>query len=147
MKVILLQDIRKVGKKFEIKDVSDGYAINLLIPRKMAETATDSAVKRINNLKAKEEGEKKVREDLLVKNVKDLEGKTIELKAPANDKGSLFKGIHQDELVQAIKSQTELDLAPEYIILEKPIKEVGEHTVSVQVQDKTATFKVNVSAE
>jgi large subunit ribosomal protein L9 len=84
---------------------------------------------------------------LLVKNVKDLEGKTIELKAPANDKGSLFKGIHQDELVQAIKSQTELDLAPEYIILEKPIKEVGEHTVSVKVQDKTATFKVNVSAE
>jgi large subunit ribosomal protein L9 len=147
MKVILLQDIRKVGKKFEIKDVSDGYAINMLIPRKMAETATDSAVKRFNNLKAKEEGEKKVREDLLVKNVKDLEGKTIELKAPANDKGSLFKGIHQDELVQAIKTQTELDLAPEYIILEKPIKEVGEHTVSVNVQDKTATFKVNVSAE
>jgi large subunit ribosomal protein L9 len=47
MKVILLQDIRKVGKKFEIKDVSDGYAINMLIPRKLAETATDSAVKRI----------------------------------------------------------------------------------------------------
>lgn len=146
MKVILLQDVRKVGKKFEVKEVASGFALNMLIPRKMAEAATDSAVKRLGNMKAKEEGEKKVREDLLMKNLKSVEGKIIEMSAPANEKGSLFKGIHAEEIVDAVKKQTELDLAPEYIILEKPVKEVGEHDIEVKVQDKSVKFKLVVSA-
>jgi large subunit ribosomal protein L9 len=146
MKVILLQDVRKVGKKFEVKEVASGFALNMLIPRKLAEAATPSALARFTNIKAREDGEKKVREDLLMKNLKQLDGATIELKESANEKGHLFKGIHTEELVQAIKAQKDLDLAAEYIQLEKPIKEVGEHTIEVKVQDKSATFKANIVA-
>ncbi|MCC2630339.1 MAG: rplI [Candidatus Paceibacter sp.] len=147
MKVILLKDVSKVGKKFEVKEVASGFALNMLIPRKLAEAATPSALARFNNIKAREDGEKKVREDLLMKNLKQLDGKTIEIKETANDKGHLFKGVHQDELVAEIKKQIDLDLAPEYIMLEKPIKEVGEHEIEVKVQDKSAKFKVNIIAD
>lgn len=146
MKVILLQDVRKVGKKYEVKEVASGYALNLLIPQKLAEAATPSALARFNNIKAREEGERKVHEDLLIKNFKQLDGKTITISETANEKGHLFKGIHQAELVAEIKKQTALDLAPEYIQLDKPLKEVGEHTIEVKVQEKTATFKVNIVA-
>lgn len=146
MKVILLKDVRKIGRKYEVKEVSDGYALNFLIPQKLAEVSTESAMKRLNNFKFREEGERRIREDLLIKNIKSLDGLTIEIAETANDKGHLFKGVHQAELVAEIKKQTELDLAPEYIILEKPLKEVGEHVVEVKVQDKTTKFKVNIVA-
>ena len=147
MKVILIKDVKKVGRKYETKEVSAGYATNFLIPRKLAEISTESTIKRIHNLKARDEGERKIQEDLLMKNLKSVDSKTVNITAPANDKGHLFKGIHADEIVTAVKEQTELDLAPEYIVLEKPIKEVGEHEIEVKVQDKSVKFKLVVSAE
>jgi large subunit ribosomal protein L9 len=147
MKVILLKDVKKVGKKFEVKEVSNGYALNMLIPNRLAETATESALARFNNMKAREEGERKIQEDLLMKNLKQIEGKTIEIAEAANEKGHLFKGIHQDELVAEIKKQTELDMAPQYIQLEKPLKEVGKHEVTIKVQDKSVKFKVEITAK
>jgi large subunit ribosomal protein L9 len=146
MKVILLKDVRKVGKKFEVKEVATGYALNFLIPQKLAEYSTESNLKKLENFKIKEAAEMKIREDLLMKNIKSLEGVTIELKESANDKGHLFKGVHREELAKALKSQGHLDILPEYIALEKPLKEVGEHVVDVKVQDKLAHFKVSIVA-
>jgi large subunit ribosomal protein L9 len=82
-----------------------------------------------------------------MKNLKNLENITIELKEPANDKGHLFKGVHKEEIVKALKEQKHLELFPEYIQLEKPIKEVGEHEIDVKVQNTTAKFKLTISAE
>lgn len=146
MKVILLQDVRKVGKKHEVKNVADGYALNFLIPNKLAESATGSAMKKIDNLKAREAVEKKIKEDLLLKNLKGLSGVTVEIKEPANDKGSLFKGVHSEEIVKALKEQGHLDLLPEYLVLDKPLKDVGEHEIEATVQSKTVKFKVNIKA-
>lgn len=146
MKVILLQDIKKVGKKFEMKTVADGYALNFLIPRKLAEVSNDSNMRKIETLKVKAAAEMKVQEDLLMKNLKNINGIVITLSEKANEKGHLFKGIHKEDLIAAIKAQTELDITPEYIALEKPLKEVGEFPVEVKVQDKSATFKVVVGA-
>lgn len=147
MKVILLKDTKKVGKKFETKEVSDGYALNFLIPNKLAEVATPSSIKKLEVVKKRDAEEKKVQEDLLVMNLKSLDGVSIELKEPANDKGHLFKGVHKEEIITALKTQGHLDLLPEYIILEKPIKEVGEHTIEAKVQNKTVKFKVVISAK
>ncbi len=147
MKVILLKDAKKVGKKFEVKEVSDGYALNFLIPNRVAEVATTSSLSKLETLKTREAQEKKVQEDLLVMNLKSLDGVTIELEEPANEKGSLFKGVHKEEIVGALKTQGHLDLLPEYIMLEKPIKEVGEHLIEAKVQDKTVKFKVVISAK
>ncbi len=146
MKVILLKDVRKVGRKFEIKEVSNGYALNYLIPHKLAEVSNESNTKKLQTRKAQDEAEKKVQEDLLMKNLKSLDGITLEISENANEKGHLFKGVHNEEIVAALKLQGHLDILPEYIVLEKPLKELGEHTVVAKVQDKSVSFKVVITA-
>jgi large subunit ribosomal protein L9 len=147
MKVILLKDVKKVGKKFDVKDVADGYALNFLIPQKLAEVSNASNMKKLEAYKTQDEAHKKVQEDLLMKNLKSLEGITLELKEAANDKGSLFKGVHKAEIAAGLKTQGHLDITPDYIILEKPIKQVGETEIEVKVQNKSAKFKLVISAQ
>ncbi|MCR4334134.1 MAG: 50S ribosomal protein L9 [Patescibacteria group bacterium] len=146
MKIILLKDTPKVGKKYDVKDISDGYALNLLIPKGFAEIATEKAVKRVSVEKAKEDIEKKIQEDLLLKNLNDMNGIVIEMAGKANEKGHLFAGIHSAEIAPEITKQTRLIISPEFIKLDKPIKEVGEHEITVQVQDKTVKFKLKITA-
>ncbi len=146
MKVILLKSVPKIGNKFEVINVADGFAMNSLFPKGLAEVATPKAIARIDQLKATEEMERKVREDLLVKNLKEIAGVTVEYSGKANDKGHLFAGIHKDEIINALKEQDRLDITAEYIDLEKPIKEVGEHKITVNVQGKTAEFTLVVKA-
>ena len=67
MKIILLKDTPKVGKKYDIKDISDGYALNLLIPKGFVEVATDKSIKRVSLEKSKDDVEKKIQEDLLAR--------------------------------------------------------------------------------
>lgn len=147
MKVILLKNVSKIGKKHEIKDVSDGYATNFLIPNHLAEIASPGNVKKSEKQKEKEAGERAISEDLLLKNLNDISGLVIEMEEKANDKGHLFAGIHKEELIPVIKEQTRLDILPEFIILERPIKEVGEHEVEVKVQEKIAKFNLIVKAK
>lgn len=144
MKVILLKDVTNIGKKYDIKDISSGHAQNFLIPNGLAIIATPQAIKRAQVEIAKIEGERKVMQDLIAKNIKDLDEATIRISSKANDKGHLFAGIHKDELVAEIKKQTELDLAPEFIELEHPIKQLGEYTVAVKKGNHSAKLKVIV---
>ncbi len=146
MKVILLKSVQKVGKKYDVVEVAPGYAMNALFPKNLAENATPKAIARVAVLKEAEEAERKVREDLLLKNFSEIGAAKIEVSGKANDKGHLFAGLHKEELISALKEQARLDITPEYIVLEKPIKEIGEHKVEVRVQDKTAEFTVVVSA-
>lgn|SRR3989338_6983930 len=145
MKVILLQDVTKIGKKYEEKVVADGYAINFLIPKGLAEIATSSAVKKNQNLKAYSVVEKKIQDDLLSMNLKSIEGLTLEIKEKANEKGHLFAGIQKKEIVAKLKSEKRIDLLPEFIMLDKPIKEVGEYVIEIKVKDKTAMLKLVVT--
>ena len=64
----------------------------------------------------------------------------------ANEKGHLFAGIHKEQIIPEIKRQAKIDMLPEFIILEKPVKEVGEHEISVKVADKTVKFKLIVKS-
>ncbi|MBU6232265.1 50S ribosomal protein L9, partial [Patescibacteria group bacterium] len=77
MKVILIKDVPKLGSRYEVKDVSSGHATNLLIPQGLALAATPDALKRLETQRKQAEAERKIHEDLLVKNIKDLDGKTI----------------------------------------------------------------------
>jgi large subunit ribosomal protein L9 len=146
MKVILLKDVPKIGKKYEVKEVSDGYGSNFLLPQRLAEVASNSSLKKIEIMREAEAVSKQIQEDLLLKNISSLESAVVTMDEKANAKRHLFAGIHKDELVKALKEQTELDILPEFINLEKPIKEAGEHTINVSVRDKKATFKLIVNA-
>lgn len=147
MKVILLKNIPKIGQKYEVKEVSDGHASNFLIPRGLALVASQSALKQVETLKVRDVMEKKVHEDLLLKNLEDLTGVTVHMSESANEQGHLFAGIHKEEIIPALKAQTRLEIYPEYIVLDKPIKTTGEHEITVSVQDKKTTFKLIVEAK
>lgn len=146
MKVILLKDVAKLGRRYDVKDVNSGHALNLLIPQGLAIGATSEALKRYEAIRVKAEGERKIHEDLAAKNLSDLDGKVLRLSGKANDKGHLFAGIHREEIAAALKKQMRLDLAPESIKLEHPLKEVGEHTVEADGAGKSARFKVLIEA-
>jgi large subunit ribosomal protein L9 len=147
MKIILLKDVAKVGKKFDVKEISEGYAHNLLIPKGLAIAATPDALKRIDIEKARDEGERKVRHELLVKNLKDLDGVTITMLEKANDKGHLFAGIHKAEIIPEIQKQTRIQIDAEHMVLDKPIKELGMHVIEVKVENKSAKFNLDVQAK
>lgn len=146
MKVILLKDIPKVGKKYDIKNVAEGYALNLLIPKGLAQIATPQAEKNLLRDKALATTEKKVQGELLLKNLEVIKTLVLNIKEKANDKGHLFAGITKERLVKEILKTSRLNLDAESLVLEKPIKEVGEHEVVVEVLGKSAKFKVSVEA-
>lgn len=147
MKVILLKDIPKVGKKYDEKNISDGYAVNMLIPKGLVVAATPDVLKRINLEKSRDEGEKKVRQELILKNLGDLDGKTIEIVEKANEKGNLFAQVHKPEIVAAIEKQTRLQIDTAFIVLDKPIKEIGVHEVVIKAEGKVAKVNIDIKSK
>lgn len=146
MKIILLKDVKGLGRKYDIKKAKDGHALNLLIPQGLAVYATDKNTKEIETKKKADLEHQKIQEDLLIMNLKELDGVKIEMTEKANEKGHLFAGIHKEQIIPEIKKQAKIDMLPEFLILEKPIKEVGEHEITVKVADKTVKFKLVVKA-
>jgi large subunit ribosomal protein L9 len=147
MKVALIKDVSGLGKKNDVKTVSDGYALNFLIPQKSAEVATAAVLARIELAKKQIEQEKKVMEDLLAKNLHTIHDKEVTIEREANEKGSLFAGIHKEEIVKAVKEEIDVDLLPEFIVLDKPLKEIGSHKIDLKVHGKSATFTLNIKAK
>jgi len=144
MKVILLHDVPKIGKKHEVKEVSAGYARNFLIPRKFAQIATAGALKQSEIARKSVEEQQKIREDLIAKSVQGLKNVVITLQEKSNEHGHLFAGIHKDELAVRIKEETRLDIGGEHVFLDKPIKELGTYQVEVGVGDKRTTIQIIV---
>ena len=147
MKIILTQDIANVGRRHETKEISDGYALNFLIPKNLAIAATPEAVKKIEIIRTREEGDRRVQEELLLKNITALDGATVTITEKATPKGSLFAGIHKAEIIPEIQKQTRLQISPEFIMLDKPIKEVGNHSIEVKVKGKSVKFTLSVKAK
>lgn len=147
MKVILLTDVAKLGRKYDIKEVSSGYAANFLLPRRLAELATGAKEKHISKLQERYADERRVQEELLSKNIDALKQVHVTISGKANDKGHLFQGIHREEIAVALKDQARLDVAPESIGLEHPLKAIGEFTMSVLVGEKKGTFKLSINKE
>ncbi|MFZ3011781.1 MAG: 50S ribosomal protein L9 [Minisyncoccia bacterium] len=142
MKVIFLQDVARVGKKYDIKEINDGYAVNFLFPRKLAELATPKAISELDKRKKNIEIEREVQEELLSKNLEEIKGKIVHLAAKADEKGHLFSKIHNKEIVEAMKREHHADINEEFIVLDKPIKETGEHEIPILIKGKKSSFKL-----
>ncbi len=141
MKIILLKDVAKIGKKYETKEVADGFAVNSLIPQRLAIAATPDAVKRVALELAREVGEKKVQEELMNKSLQALNGKVVTYIGKTNDKGHLFAGLHAKDIAELV------GMKAEYVVLAKPLKEVGEHTIQIKIADKAATFTLSIQSK
>jgi len=147
MQVILLQDVAGVGKRLDVKDISDGYALNKLIPRGFVREATPSALKQAEAEKVRAEAQRKVHEDLLVKNLSAVEDKIIHIKAKANEQGHLFAAIHENDVVKQLKEELHVDARPDFIKLPEHIKAVGEYKISIEVQGKKTQFTLVIESE
>ncbi len=146
MKVILLQDVRKIGKKNEIKDVQDGYANNFLIAKKLAKIATPEVMALLK----KEAGNKVVKEaiqtELLMKNIEELRNKPLVLKVSVNEKGGLFKAIKVKDILNEIKKQYGFEIKEEIIsIADGQIKEVGNTNMTIKFGGKTEVVSIIVT--
>lgn len=147
MKVVLLKDVPKLGRKYDIKDVSDGHGRNFLIKNGLAEFATPGALKKADEAKQKIVAVKKMEEAEVEAGLARIAKVTLNLKGKANEEGHLFAGVKAEDLSVALKSMTDLTVAPEYIKLDKPIKTVGEHEIEVAVAGKKSKFKLVVEKE
>jgi ribosomal protein L9 len=83
----------------------------------------------------------------LQKVLAEIKGIVVEMKGKVNDKGHLFAGIHKNEITEAVRKQKNIHLSADHVILEKPIKEVGEHAIIVKVGDREVSFKLTIKAE
>ena len=145
MKVILLQDVRKIGKKNEVKEVPDGYARNFLIARKLAKVATGDSLQKLKKELGNKETKKAIQHDLLAKNVGELRAKSLVIQAQANPKGGLFMAIKPRDVVKEIKKQFGFEIEEKIVSLSgEQIKEVGESELSISIDGKVEKVLLEV---
>ena len=145
MKVILLQDVKSVGKKDDIVNVSDGYARNMLLPRKLGVEATP---KNMKDIQLKKKHEARIAAEELQKAqafAEELAKMTVNVPIKVGQSGRTFGSVSTKEIAEAAKSQLGLDLDRKKMVLDNPIKELGTVKVPVKIHPKvTAQLAVNV---
>jgi large subunit ribosomal protein L9 len=134
MKVIFLDDVKNVGKKYDIKDVSDGYARNFLFPNKLAETATPEAIKKLDSMKAAHEKEDKDAIAHLEAIAKKINETKIQFELKVDKSGAVFGSVNKETLSKAMREHKLIGAERVDIDLKYPIKELGEHSVAIDLK-------------
>ena len=145
MKVILIEDVKSLGKKGEIVNVSDGYAKNKLIPGKLAVEANG---KNMNDLKLQKQHENKVAQENLEAAralAKELEGKVVKVSVKSGEGGKVFGSVSSKEVAKAAADQLGLELDKKKMQMDEAIKTLGYHDVTIRLHPKvSAVLRVNV---
>ena len=126
MKVILLQDIKGTGKKNQILEISDGYARNFLLPRKLAREATAEAINSVEKSKSADAHRAEVKKAEAEKMARDLKGKVIQLSVRGGENGKIYGSVTNDQIASAMKEQLGIDVDKRKIEIEEPIKNAGQ---------------------
>lgn len=145
MKVILLQDVKGQGKKGQLLDVSDGYARNFLLPRKLAQEATADNINTMKmNDKALQEKRQREREQAIALS-KQLKAMKLVVTARGGGAGRLFGSVTNAEIAEALAAQKKIQLDKRKIVLDEPIKNVGTYTVRCKLgYEVTAELTVEI---
>ena len=138
MKVILLQDVKKIGKKGDVIEASDGYARNFLFPRKLAQEANDSNMHILNNKKENERKQKLAELEAAQKLAGELKGKEITIKAKAGESGKLFGAITSKDVAELIKEQYKIEIDKKKIVMDT-IKLAGGYEIDVKLYPEVST--------
>lgn len=146
MKVLLLKDVKRLGRSGEIKNVSDGYARNFLISQGLARTADNHTVSTV----AAASAAKSVHETEVIAKLESqahkLKGSTVSVSAKASEKGELFAGLKEDQLKQLIKGQ--LGIEVKAVKLEHPLKHIGSHSLILDLgHGISSNINIEISAE
>lgn len=145
MKVILLQDIKGVGKKDQVINANDGYARNYLFPKKLA---VEANVGNLTNLKSKQDSNqyrKDLQKEEAIKIADKLKGLTVQIKVKAGENGKIFGGVTSKEISENLKAQHGIEIEKKKIILTETIKTLGTVNVDIKLYEGvTAKLKVQV---
>lgn len=131
MKVILLQDVENLGKEGETKEVADGFARNFLIPKKIAELATDAAVQNAEAKKKTKTERAKTELEEAQKIAEQLEGRELYIKVK-EEEGKLFGSVNEKTIAKTLKDEG-LNINPENVKLAEPIREMGEYDAQIDL--------------
>ena len=145
MKIILLQDVKSLGKKDEIVNVSDGYARNFIFKKKLGVEATS---KNLNDLKLKQQNNEKIAAENLEAAkafAAEIADKSVQVSIKAGKDGRVFGSVSTKEIAAAVKEQLNYDLDKKKMQLKEPIKNIGTYMVPIRLHPKvTAELKVIV---
>lgn len=148
MKVILLEDVKSLGKKGEIVNVNDGYARNFILPKKLGLEATS---KNLNDLKLQKQNDEKVAQEKLDAAkalAEEIKEKSITVKIQAGVEGKVFGSISSKEIAIEAKKQLNMDIDKKKIVIPDAIKSLGTYNVNIKLhKDVTATLAVKVEAK
>lgn len=128
MKILLLTDVKNVGRRGEVKEIPDGYAQNFIIPRKLGEPATKEKIQKLENSKQKVESDKQLRTELLLRELLRLHEKEITIPRKVNASGSLFGALTEREVYDAIKSSLDVHVPMEHLFV-PAIKYTGTYQI------------------
>ena len=144
MKVILLDDVSKVGRRGEVRDVSDGYARNFLIPKKLALSATAGNLKNLDHIKRQQDAKAdRVKADAESLRTK-IEALVYEERRQASEEGKLFGSVTSQDIADFLGTRG-VPMDRRRITLDEPIKALGEHSVSMRLHPEVvAQLRVNV---
>lgn len=148
MKVILLQDVKSVGKKGDMVEISEGYARNFILPKKLGVEANNVAM---NNLKLQKQNEEKIAKEqyeAALKQKEEIEKMLVKTSIKAGEGGKTFGSVSSKEIAKAVEEQYKLELDKKKISLKDAIKSFGVHEVTVKLHPKvSAVLRVQVSEE
>jgi large subunit ribosomal protein L9 len=146
MKVILLKDIPKIGKKYDIKDLADGYVKNFLFPNKLAEEATLNKISKIQNIKNGQEKEIQEKLETYKRQAKQMAGFKLEFILKTDGK-SVFGAINSKDVAEKLKEKG-IKVDEEQVKMEKHLKGIGEHIIKIKFSpDIEADLKVVLKSE
>lgn len=146
MKVILLQDVAKIGKRFDEVSVPDGYAQNQLVPKCMAMPATPENKKKISGLRAGKQATVASRHEAFTSALAALREKPLTIAMEANEQKHLFKAVHSKDIVAAAQV-VGVTLEESMVAFSEPIKSLGEHIVTLQNSGQSYEVTVSIVAK
>lgn len=148
MKVILLQNLASLGQKGDIKDVSDGYALNFLLPQNKAILATEHNISELQAQRRKQVKETQAREDAYHKVIETLNKQTINFSGRVSGNNVLFKGIGVKDIIEAVRKNFNLDIFEKWFRDSAVIKTTGRHEIILNLPDsRKISFYINIKAE
>jgi len=148
MKVILLDDVKNVGKKGDVINVSDGYARNYLLPRRLAAEASAGKMKELSQQKAAQARKKQEEETLARELAARLDGLTVQVKGKVGEGGRLFGAVSSRDIAEAIYEQFSVKVDKKKIVLKEPIKQIGVHQLLIKLHPAVqAKINVNLTGE
>lgn len=139
MKVILLQDIKGTGKKDQIIEISDGYARNFLLPRKLAREATAEVLNSRQIAQSADKHREAVKRAEAEKLARDLKGKVIQLNVRGGDNGKIYGSVTNDQIATALKEQMQVEIDKRKVEIEEPIKNAGQAFVTLKLMAGVST--------